>query len=142
MLAAVGRALRRRAMPVHYGWSFRHQHGDLRARWGEPSAPTRPGRMDGRPVRSCHVSRSSEILREVWISWTVPVEFEQDPANPAWEKHCRNWATLGGLGATALVSRGYCLEPARLTVNACAFECGRPAPIRCAALRFAARPAA
>jgi hypothetical protein len=30
--AVVGRALRPRAMPVHYGWSFRHQHGDLRAR--------------------------------------------------------------------------------------------------------------
>src|SRR5215471_10328308 len=54
MLAVVGRALRPRAMPVHYGWSFRHQHGfamvmarspyycPLRRRpakaWSEPSA--------------------------------------------------------------------------------------------------------
>src|SRR5262245_9161546 len=32
---------------------------------GEPSAPARPGRMDGRPVRTCHLSRSSETLRVV-----------------------------------------------------------------------------
>src|SRR5262249_25872397 len=45
-------------------------------------------------------------------------------------------------GRRWVVSRGYCLEPTRLTVNACASECCHPAPTRCAALRFAARPAA
>src|SRR6266851_783804 len=54
---------------------------------------------------------------------------------------------LGDAGwsrATALVQPGLLpSELTRLTVSACASDsCCRPAPIRCAALRFAARPAA